>query len=105
MCYLVTRRHWLYQPYLAEVLNIPIEVLFEGESHPSHPKTEQNKDWFEGKKEDLVQQDYDFREINTNEIPGMFRTGKNHPTSFGRKIKDPGEKAKEIYEENCKEGI
>ena len=103
LCYLVTRRHWRYQPYPVEVLKVPVEVLFEDKSHPPYPKTEDNREWFERKKEDLIQRNYSFREINANEIPEMFRVGKNHPTSLGRRVKDPVEKAKEIYEENCKE--
>ena len=102
ICYLITRRHWSYKFYTAdEDLKIPLEVLFDGEFHPPYPKTDENGEWFERKKEVLIPRDYQPKDIKDIEIPKKFRTGENHPTSFGRRVKDPVKVAKEIYEEYC----
>jgi len=102
ICYLITRRHWRYQFYTLEDLKIPVEVLFDGEFHPPYPKTDENEDWFEHKKAVLKSVQYQPKDVRETEIPEKFRTGKGHPTALGRRVKDPIQIAKEIYEEYCR---
>jgi len=103
ICYIITRPHWTYEPHGLEEITIPIEVLFDGSSHPPYPRTYDSVEWFHRKTSRLVLQTYDIRKVKADEIPEMFRTGEDHPTSLGKRVEDPVEFAKEIYEQNCKD--
>jgi hypothetical protein len=100
LCYLIVRRHWQYQFYSVDELSIPIEVLFDGSFHPPYAKLKQDDD-FEKKTTKLISKNYDVIMINANDIDPIFRTGRGHPTAFGRTMEDPVDLANETYSEHC----
>jgi hypothetical protein len=87
--FVITRRHWEYQPYAIEDWGYKLdedkaldtteslEVIFDGMFHPPEPKTKDATDYIL-KRDCLESGEYELRNTERNFIDQKFRIGKGH---------------------------
>ena len=94
---LSTRNHWNYQDYvLDDGLDVPPKVLFDGEFHPSLPRTKNNALLFDEKTRTMIASHIAPAVIAPTKIAEKFRTGKGHMTNLKfKRLEDPAEHAME----------
>ena len=76
--------------YRTEEIRLPLQLVFDGTTHPAYPRTHENSAWFEARIRDMELKVYTMDTIASTDVPRKFRTGSGHFTNIVP-VADPAE--------------